>query len=175
MLSDLTKQRLQPQQRITVDDFLRSDYFNDIQVATATVSLSVLTPLICRSGPSSTWLLSSRKISSQGWRKTTRISSRISTEPFVRIAFLKRLPQALHLFDDKTVVCVFARRGVRPLLLCAPLLQAEQRILPPLLMQLNDPSGAVFAIPSVLKIAHTLETPVFVKAWKASMCVLLPT
>lgn len=54
-----------------------------------------------------------------------------------RIEFLKRLPQALSLFDRLTV---------------------ERRVLPPLLLQLQDVSLALFVLPSVLEIAKQKET-----------------
>jgi hypothetical protein len=53
-----------------------------------------------------------------------------------RIEFLKRLPQALSLFDAKTV---------------------RQRVLPPLLLQVKDTQLAVFALPSVLDICRGLS------------------
>ncbi len=55
---------------------------------------------------------------------------------FFRIEFLKRLPQALHLFDQKSV---------------------RHRLLPPLILQLQDESLAIFALPTVLKIASSMS------------------
>jgi SCY1-like protein 2 len=55
-----------------------------------------------------------------------------------RVEFLKRLPQALSLFDAKTV---------------------RQRVLPPLLLQLKDVQLSVFALPSILDICRQSLTP----------------
>jgi len=89
------------------------------------------------------------------------------------IDFLKRLPQALHIFDAKT---------------------AKQRLLPPLLLQLSgmslhvheelmstllisgadfqaDDQIAVFALPSVLRVADLVSKESFEKV--CFVCVIL--
>ena len=56
-----------------------------------------------------------------------------------RIEFLKRLPQALSLFDRGTI---------------------ERRILPPLLLQLKDLNLALFVLPTIMEIAKQKETTI---------------
>lgn len=58
-----------------------------------------------------------------------------------RVEFLKRLPQALHMFDPKT---------------------AQKRVLPALLLQMRDENVTLFVLPSVLSIAKQLSDRDFV-------------